>query len=194
MPSPKSAKTGTNIAKLSSTSEAAGPLLEEGAADDGVDATGPEDVDFDVAGKVPDEVNAVAETGESAGVEDGVGVGVEDLEGFGSSVGVPIQSVKGELMGVAVGEIHVKGEGAAAIPGRRNSPCAATGLQGARIRGASDPGITRLILHGKRGVRRDALRIVGDGISIGCVNAVPTALRAGVGTNEGGGCGDDQID
>jgi len=62
--------------------ERAGPYLKKTALTTAFVAAGPEDVDFDVTGKVPDEVNAVAETGKSTGVENGVEFGVEDLEGF----------------------------------------------------------------------------------------------------------------
>ncbi len=95
------------------------------------------------------------------------------MNGFGSYCGVPIHGVEGELMGVAVGEIDVKAEGAAAIPGRGNSVRTAPGLQRPRIGGAGSPGVVELILH-------------GHGITIGSVDAMPTVLRGGIGSDEAG--------
>src|SRR5437773_12411031 len=83
-------------------------------------------------------------------------------------------------MGAAVGEIHVKVEGAAAIPRRSNSARAAPGLERPRIAGAGGPGVVELILNGKRSIAGDTLRVVGHGISIGSVDSMPTALRAGI--------------
>jgi len=66
-------------------------------------------------------------------------------------------------MGVAVSKIDIQGEGAATVPSGGNSARPLPVCQGARIGGAGDPGIIRLILHRKCGVRGDALRVVGDG-------------------------------
>src|SRR5712664_4605479 len=163
------------------------PLFEKDATDDAIGSAGPDDIDLDVARDAPHQVNAVAEARQSAGVEHRVGVGIHDLNGFASSVGVPIQGVERELMGVAVGEIHVEVERAAAIPYRGNSPRATPGLQRSGIAGAGSPNVISLVLNRKRSVVGNTLRLVSHRISIGSVDAVPTALRAGIGCNEG--CG-----
>ena len=163
---------------------AAASASKEDAADDCVDATGPDDVDFDVAGDTPHQVNAITEAGQSAGVEHRIGVGINDLNGFRSSVGLPIHGVEGELMEVAVGKIHVKAESAAAIPRRGNSARTAPGLQCPGIGGAGEPSVVELILNGQGSIVRDTLRVVGHGISIGSVDAMPTALRTGIGSKE----------
>src|SRR5690349_7219478 len=87
--------------------------VEEDTADHGVHAAGYGDVDFDVAGQTPHQINAIAEVGQRARVEHSVGVGIYNLNRFASSPGIPIQRVQGEEMKIAIGEIHVKVEGAA---------------------------------------------------------------------------------
>src|SRR6266849_4296873 len=91
-------------------------------------------------------------------------------------------------MELAIGEIDIKAEGAASIPGRGNSVRTASGLQRPRIGGAGSPGVVELILNGQGSIAGDGLRVVGHGISIGSVDAMPTALRGGIGRDEAGGC------
>src|SRR6266446_8005935 len=122
----------------------------------------------------------ISEAGQSARVEQGKGVGVEDLNGLGSYRGVPIHGVEGELMGVAVGEVDVKAEGAAAIPGCGQSAGTTAGLQGPRIGGAGGPSVVELILHGQGSIAGDRLRVVGQRISVSSVDATPLALGGGI--------------
>jgi len=167
---------------------------EKSAADDGVDSSGPDDVDLHVAGNTPHQIHTVAEAGESPRIQHRVGVGIHDLNGLGSSAGIPIHGVEGELVEVAVTKIHVKGERAARVPGGSNLSRATAGLQGSRIGGAGSPGTVGLVLDGKRGVRRNVLGIVGHRITIRSVDSMPTALRAGIGSHKVRGGRGKQID
>src|SRR5882762_2167635 len=66
------------------------------AADYRIDPTSPGYVDSDVAGEIPYKINTIAETGESARVQDRIRIGVENLHGFGSSSCIPIHGVEEE--------------------------------------------------------------------------------------------------
>src|SRR6266403_360634 len=163
-------------------------LSKKDPTNDRIDPNGPGYVDSDVAGEIPHKINTIAETGESARVQHRIRIGVEDLNSFGSSSCIPIHGVEGERMGVAVGEIDVKAERAIAVPGCGNSPGTIPGLQSSRINGARSPSVVKLIFNGQGSIAWDALRVVGHGISIGSVNAMPVALRRGIGGDKARGC------
>src|SRR5882762_1021211 len=158
------------------------------AADYRIDPTSPGYVDSNVAGEIPHKINTIAETGESPRVQHRTGVGINDLNGFGSYDRVPVHGVEGERMGVAVGQIDVKAKRAIAIPGCGNSPGTIPGLQSSRINGARSPRVVQLIFDGQGSIAWDALRVVGYGIPIGSVNAMPGALRRGIGGDKARGC------
>src|SRR6266403_1309141 len=130
---------------------------KEDAADYRIDPTSPGYVDSNVAGEIPDQIYTITETGESPRVEHRTGVGINDLNGFGSCDRVPVHGVEGERMGVAVGEIDVKAERAIAVPGCGNSPGTIPGLQSSRINGARSPRVVQLIFDGQGSIAWDAL-------------------------------------
>src|SRR5882762_7783285 len=178
---------GDKVGDCLRTAATAGSSKKD-AADYRIDPASPGYVDSDVAGEIPHKINTIAETGERARVQDHIRIGVENLNSFGSSSCIPIHGVEGQRMGVAVGQIDVKAERAIAIPGCGNSPGTIPGLQSSRINGARSPRVVQLIFDGQGSIAWDALRVVGHGISIGSVNAMPGALRRGIGGDKARGC------
>src|SRR6266404_7561789 len=146
-------------------------LSKKDPTNDRIDPSSPGYVDSDVAGEIPDQITTIAETGESARVQHRIRIGVENLNGFGSSSCIPIHGVEGQRMGVAVGQIDVKAKRAIAVPGCGDSHGTIPGLQSSRINGARSPRVVHLISNGQGSIAWDALRVVGHGISIGPVNA-----------------------
>src|SRR6266446_909246 len=189
----QSKRAGASWSSYGWLQDAVAYLFEKDAADDSIGPAGPDNIDLDVARQIPHQINTITEAGQSPGVEHRTAVGVHDLNRFGSSSEVPIHGVERKLVNVAVAEVHVKAERAVAIPGRRNSPRSAPGLQGPGIRGAGRPRVVELILYRQGCIARDTLRVVGHRISIGSVNATPIALRARIRSHETGRRWYDQI-
>jgi hypothetical protein len=70
-------------------------LSEKRAAGHGIVAPGTGDVDPQVSGYVPYQINSIDEAGDAAGVQHSLCVGIHNLNGLRSSMAVPIESVIG---------------------------------------------------------------------------------------------------
>ena len=65
-----------------------------------------------MAGDVPNEISSVCEGRNLASIEDCIGIGINDLDCFDApaQVGIPIESVDGNLMSFSIGEVDVQTE------------------------------------------------------------------------------------
>src|SRR6476660_950588 len=69
-------------------------LLKKHPADHGIQSAGLSDVDFHVSGTVPNQVKPIGEAGDALSIQHGAGIRIQDLNGFRSPCGVPIQGVE----------------------------------------------------------------------------------------------------
>src|SRR5262249_54402965 len=103
---------------------------EEHAADDGIAAAKQVgDLELNVARDIPHQVLTAGEGGHCLAVEHTPRTGIEDVDAFGAwAVIVPVESVQGNLMGIAIGQVDIDGEAGAAVPGAGDAVVQVFGL------------------------------------------------------------------
>src|SRR5262249_39695590 len=146
--------------------------------------------EVDVAADIPDQVLAARETGHRLAVEDSAGGRVEHLDLLlARTVTVPVEGVQRHLMGLAVGDIHVDGEAAAAVPAGGQAGAGAGFLQGTNIRGVAVPGVVGVIEEVDGRVAGQAGPVLADVVAVGAMGRLPIPLRGRVVLDEGSRAG-----
>src|SRR5690349_16505743 len=97
-----------------------------------------------MTGQIPDQVDAIAERGDGAAIQHTVINRAQNRDGFTSPGILEIESIQRNLMGIAIGQIHVESEsGARATGGIVSGGNTAAGgsvrIQRTRVGGGRNP-------------------------------------------------------
>ena len=168
-------------------------LIEEDSARHGVGSRPRvRDADANIPAQIPEEVLAVGETGNAAAIEHSAAREIDYVEPLGSALPIPVQAVDGDAVRVTVDQIEIDVEAGVGVPGGGNAIGGGgrTFLEGAHVRGGSDPSGKSFAAEGHLSIGWVAGDVVGNGESVGAVDSLPGSLRRGIGGKEGRTSGD----